>query len=76
MLEGYGDILTIEELAEVLMVGRNYAYGLCRDGSINAFQVGTKWRIPKISVENYIYSKSKLKNPFINLPQHNREFYM
>ncbi|MBQ7562387.1 MAG: helix-turn-helix domain-containing protein [Lachnospiraceae bacterium] len=61
MLEGYNDVMTIEELAEALMIGRNYAYRLCRDGSISAFHIGTKWRIPKIAVQDFIYSKAQNK---------------
>ena len=62
MLEEYNEILTIDDLADALMVGRNYAYKLCREKSIKAFQVGTKWRIPKLAVEEFIYNKSHLSS--------------
>ena len=65
MLEGYGELMTIDDLANALMVGRNYAYKLCREKSIKAFQLGNKWRIPRVAVEEYIYKKSHLTSPFI-----------
>ena len=51
MLEQYNDIITIPELCEVLMVGRNRAYELLKTGQIPAFQLGRNWKIPKIALE-------------------------
>ena len=52
MLEQYNDIITIPELCEVLMIGRNRAYELLKTGQISAFQLGRNWKIPKIALEN------------------------
>ncbi len=54
MLEQYEDILTIDELCEVLMIGKNHAYRLLTEKKIKAFRIGKKWKIPKSSVENFI----------------------
>lgn len=54
MLEQYGDILTIEELCKILKVGRNRVYELLETKRIKGFRIGRPWKIPKISVENYL----------------------
>lgn len=54
MLEQYNDVLTIEELCEVLMIGRNRAYELLKTGQLRGFQIGRIWKIPKIALEDYL----------------------
>jgi excisionase family DNA binding protein len=57
MFESYEDVVTIDEFMEMLCIGRNKAYELLNKGEIKALRFGRKWRIPRISVENYIYKK-------------------
>ena len=47
MFNEYKDIVTIEELQEMLRIGRSKAYQLLRNGSIKAFHNGRIWMIPK-----------------------------
>ena len=54
MFDEYNDILTIEEMCEILMIGRNAAYALLNSGTLKAFRIGKVWKIPKKSLENYI----------------------
>ena len=54
MFEQYDDILTITELAEALRVGSTQAYRLVRTQKIKSFKEGKDWKIPKISVIQYI----------------------
>lgn len=58
MLNQYGDILTIEELCEVLIIGRNQAYRLLNHKDIQGFRTGKSWKIPKAALEKYIYESS------------------
>ena len=44
------EIITIEELCEILRIGRNTAYMLLGSGQIAAFRIGRLWKIPKNSV--------------------------
>lgn len=53
-LEQYPDILTVEELCEVLNVGANAAYELLNKSVIPAFRIGRRWKIPKEAVAQYI----------------------
>lgn len=54
MLEQYNELLTIDELCEVLMIGKNLAYRLLAEQKIKAFRIGKKWKIPKVSVESFL----------------------
>ena len=54
ILEQYPDILTVEELCEVLDIGANAAYQMLNDGSLPAFRIGRRWKIPKESVKEFI----------------------
>lgn len=54
MLNQYDEIITIDELCDILMIGKNLAYRLLTEKKIKAFRIGKKWRIPKSSVEQFI----------------------
>ena len=53
-----GEILTIEELMELLYIGKNTAYKLLKSGEIKAFRIGKVWKIPRESVNEYIMRKT------------------
>lgn len=57
MFENFEDVVDIETFMEMLNIGRNKAYQILNSGEIEAFRVGRKWRIPRTSVEKYIYAK-------------------
>lgn len=54
MLEQYNDILTITDVCEILLIGRNRAYELLQMGELHGFQLGRVWKIPKIALEEYL----------------------
>ncbi|SHO48922.1 helix-turn-helix domain-containing protein [Anaerocolumna xylanovorans] len=58
MLNDYGDLLTIQELCEILNIGKNTAYLLLGHKEIKAFRIGRTWKIPKVSLEEYIRNQS------------------
>ena len=60
MLNQYNDILTIDELCEVLMIGRNRAYKLLNSQELQGFRIGKIWKIPKIAVDDYIRRQSNI----------------
>ncbi len=59
MIEQYSEILSIEELCEILAIGKNVAYRLLSEKEIKAFKIGKKWKIPKNSVKNFILENMK-----------------
>lgn len=50
-------VMEIDGLCELLGIGKNTAYQLLNDQEIDAFKVGTVWKIPRKSVEDYIERK-------------------
>lgn len=56
MLDNYADVLTPKELKEVLRIGFNKVYELLNNGDIKSLRVGTKIRIPKSAVIEYLQS--------------------
>jgi excisionase family DNA binding protein len=58
LLNDYGDILNIEDLCEVLLIGKNAAYKLLEEGEIKGFRFGRKWKISKAALEDYILKRS------------------
>jgi excisionase family DNA binding protein len=59
MYESLNDILTVDELMEILYIGRNYAYSLLNSGAIKGFKIGRSWRVPRSSIEEFIINSCK-----------------
>ncbi len=53
-LESLPIILSIEDLCQVLCIGKNSAYTLIRSGQIRYFRVGRQIRIAKSAFLEYI----------------------
>jgi len=56
MLSNYPDVLTVDQLMDILHIGRNAAYGLLKSGDIKTLRVGRRYIIPKRNVAAYIIS--------------------
>lgn len=54
MFEKYQDCVTVEELQEMLHLGRTTVYSLLKRGEIKTVKVGNKYVIPKKCVIEYI----------------------
>ena len=61
MFESYGEILTIDEVCDILLIGRGRVYELLKSGEIPSFRIGDIWKIPKRGVEQYIVERSGLR---------------
>lgn len=59
-------LLTVEEAAEMLVIGRSLMYELIRDGSIATIHIGRLRRVPREALTAYI---TKLARP---QPDHSR----
>ena len=56
MLEQYEDLMTVQDIQEVLHVGKNRAYELLRDGTISSIRLGKSWKVPKEAVISFLRS--------------------
>lgn len=61
MFEDFSDILTVDEACEALKIGHNALYELVNTGKLKAYKNGRVWRIPKISIQQFILENSKIK---------------
>lgn len=50
-------VIEIDELCTSLGIGKNTAYNLLNNGEIDAFKIGSVWKIPKESLYEYIDRK-------------------
>lgn len=53
-------LITVEELCEELLIGKNLAYKLLANGTIKGFRIGRIWKIPRQSLNDFIFQQSKL----------------
>ena len=59
MFPDYPDILTVSQLQKMLGVSRHLAYGLINDGYVDGVKIGNAYKIPKVSVINYVMGERK-----------------
>ena len=57
MINEYSDILSVEDVMEILNIGKNSAYELFRTKAIKCFQLKGRWKIPKQSLIEFIEEK-------------------
>lgn len=56
MFSEYPDVITVEQLMEILHIGENAAYSLLKSGEIRTIRIGRRYIIPKQSIITYISS--------------------
>lgn len=52
-------LISLDELCDILKIGKNTAYTLMRTGELGAFKIGRVWKIPKKAVLQYVNSHIK-----------------
>lgn len=57
------ELISLDELCDILKTGKNTAYTLMRTGELGAFKIGRVWKIPLASVRKYIELKSAKNKP-------------
>ena len=54
-LSQYNDILTVEEVMELLLIGRNQCYELLNTGKLHGFKTGKRnWKIPRKAITQFL----------------------
>lgn len=54
MLEDYQEVLTIEDIMNILHIGKNTAYNLLKDGSIKSRKIGRQYRVFKVHMIDFL----------------------
>lgn len=62
MFNDYPDILSVNDLCEILCIGKNIAYMLLTSKQIKATRLNHVWKIPKIAVIEYVATTSGISN--------------
>ena len=57
-LDNYQDILIFDELVEILNIGTNTTYNLLKNKKIYSKKIGREYKIPKLCVIDFLYSKN------------------
>jgi excisionase family DNA binding protein len=55
-LDAYGDVLTPQDVRDILGIGLNKTYELLKSGNIKNFKIGRCRKIPKHCLEEYLNS--------------------
>ena len=63
MLDTYGDVISVDEFCDILMLGRNQAYKLLNSGYLGAFRIGRCWKIPKTAVIEFLQKGQSVFQP-------------
>ena len=61
MFEEYGPIMSVQNVCDELMVGKNTVYQLIKQGKISSFRTGRTWKINRDSLAYYIRRESGLE---------------
>ena len=56
MFPEYPDIVTVAQLQKILGISRHVAYDLLTDREFCAIKIGGAYKIPRVSVINYVMS--------------------
>ena len=54
------EILTREEVMEILKIGRSTFYKLLKTGELKGFKEGNRYKVPAESVEKYVEMRMKI----------------
>ena len=57
MFPDYPDIVTVAQLQRMLGISRHLAYDLINKGYISGLKIGNAFKIPKVSVINYVMER-------------------
>ncbi len=53
MMEGFGEIMTLEETAKYLKIGKSTLYKMAREGEIPAVKIANQWRFRKDEIDKW-----------------------
>ena len=56
------DLVTMDEMRDMLSIGKNAAYTILNSGELKAFKIGKVWKIPRQSVYDYIRDQVAKQN--------------
>lgn len=52
------DFFTVNDIMDLLCIGRNTAYHLLNSGQLKGFRIGRSWRITRDALNDYVLSQT------------------
>lgn len=60
IFKDYPDVVSVEQLMEMLQIGQVLAYRLVKKGTIKSRKVGREYKIPKVAVIAYLMQNNEV----------------
>lgn len=60
MYNNFPELITIEDMCDILSIGKNSAYDLLNTGKVKAFRIGSHWKITREAIDEFIRKESNL----------------
>ena len=57
MFDSYPDEVSVEEIQQMLRIGKNAVYQLLKDGTIKSIKVGKRYVVPKKYIIDFLIEK-------------------
>ena len=57
MFDSYPDVVSVEEIQQMLRIGKNAVYQLLKDGAIKSIKVGKRYVVPKKYIIDFLIKK-------------------
>ena len=57
VFDSYPDVVSVEEIQQMLRIGKNAVYALLKDGEIKSIKVGKRYIVPKKYVAEFLLKK-------------------
>ncbi|MBC7333744.1 MAG: helix-turn-helix domain-containing protein [Actinobacteria bacterium] len=54
MMEGFSEIMTLEETAKYLKIGKSTLYKMAREDKIPAVKIANQWRFRKEDIDKWL----------------------
>lgn len=57
MFDSYPDVVSVEEIQQMLRIGKNAVYQLLKDRAIKSIKVGKRYVVPKKYIIDFLIEK-------------------
>ena len=57
LFDSYPDVVSVEEIQQMLRIGKNAVYQLLKDGAIKSIKVGKRYVVPKKYIIDFLIEK-------------------
>ena len=57
MFDSYPDVVSVEEIQQMLRIGKNAVYQLLKNGAIKSIKIGKRYVVPKKYIIDFLIEK-------------------